>query len=185
MTLNDFFISTISGGIIGGFASYIASIKFMENNNKNHRPIIDVSDKLIQSSRVDGTPSLVIKVINKTDQDIADVRFEIEGVKNLSPAGHIPLLNLVLLGKRDILYIKRFDKDDNDAHFAHRTNLFKENGDILSECSKYEKIRVSIKTICPYYGTSLVLSKDYDVIGDILGSNYSFNTGNSLAVSSH
>lgn len=185
MTIGDFLISTISGGIIGGFSSYIASIKFMENNNKNHRPVIEVSDKLIKSARSDGTPSLLVKVINKTDQDIADVIFEIEGVKNLSPAGHIPLLNLTLLGRRDILYIKKFDSNDTDAHYAHRTNLFKKDGNIIDDCDQYEMIRVSIKAICPYYGTSVVFSRDYDVRNDILNTNFSFNTGNSLEISSH
>lgn len=185
MDVSSFVLNIVSGGIVGVFASFVASIYFLKHNNKNHRPVIRISDKLIKTERDDGTPALIIKVINETDQDIADVIFEVEGVNNLSPAGSIPLLNLTLLGRREILYIQKFDKNDTNAHYAHRTKLFKTSGNIIQECEKYEVIRVSIRATCPYYGTSVITSKDYNSSDDILNKNHSFNTGNSLSCSAH
>ncbi len=100
MVTIDFFLNLLSGGIIGGIASFIASNFFLKHNNNKNRPSIEISDKLIETLRDDGTPALLIKVINKTDKDIADIIFEVEGINNLSPAGSIPLLNLTLLGRR-------------------------------------------------------------------------------------
>lgn len=185
MAIGDFILNLASGGIVGGIASYVSSIYFLKNNNKNHRPCIDISDKLIKANRPDGTSALRVKIINKTDQDIADVIFEVEGVKNLAPTGSIPLYDLTLLGKRTVMFVKQFDKNDTSAHYAHRVNLYKDNGDILAECSDYQYIRVSIRASCPYYGTSTILSKNYDVDNDILNANHSFNTGDSLSITAH
>lgn len=185
MAIGDFLLNLASGGIVGGFASYVASVYFLKNNNKNHRPVIEISDKLIKTTRPDGTPALSVKIINKTDKDIADVMFEIEGVKNMAPMGSIPLYDLTLLGKRTIMFVKEYEENDTSAHYAHRVNLYQCNGNIIDECSKYQYIRVSLRASCPYYGTSVILSQNYDVENDILNSNYSFNTGNSLSLSAH
>ena len=163
----------------------MASTYFLKHNNTNHRPTIKISDKLIETTRDDGTPALIIKVINETDQDIADVVFEVEGINNLSPAGSIPLLNLTLLGRREILYIQKFNINDTNAHYAHRTKLFSNDGDIIAKCKNFETIRVSIRATCPYYGTSVISSREYNHSEDILNSNHSFNTGNSLSCSAH
>ncbi len=144
MVTIDFFLNLLSGGIIGGIASFIASNFFLKHNNNKNRPSIEISDKLIETLRDDGTPALLIKVINKTDKDIADIIFEVEGINNLSPAGSI-----------------------------------------VQECKKYETIRISIKASCPYYGTSVITSKEYSNSEDILNNTHSFNTGNSLSCSVH
>ena len=138
MVTTDFFLNLLSGGIIGGIASFISSTFFLKHNNNKNRPFIKISDKLIETLRDDGTPALLIKVIN-----------------------------------------------DTNAHYAHRTKLFKTNGNIVQECKKYETIRVSIKASCPYYGTSVITSKEYSNSEDILNNTHSFNTGNSLSCSVH
>lgn len=182
---NEFALNLVSGGVVGIFASYAASIFFLKNNNKNHRPVIKISDKLIKNKRSDGTPSLLIKIINMTNEDISDVLFTVDGIENLSPSGSIPLYKLTALSSREILYIKKYSKNDSDAHFAHRTNLYNNSFDITTRCCDFEKIRVSIKASCPYYGTSVVVSRDYDIHNDILNSNHSFNTGDSLSITAH
>ena len=184
MIVTDFFLNLLSGGIVGGVASFVASTYFLKHNNINHRPSIKISDKLIKTTRDDGTPALLIKVINETDEDIADIVFEVEGINNLSPAGSIPLLNLTLLGRREILYIQKFNDNDTNAHYAHRTKLFKKDDNIIEESAKYETIRVSIRATCPYYGTSVITSRDYNFTEDVLSERHTFNTGNSLSCSS-
>lgn len=178
-----FLLNVISGGIVGALASFVASIFFLKHNNKNHRPIIEISDKLIISKRDDGTDSLLIKVINKTDQDISDIVFEVEGVTNLAPIGSIPLFKLTLLGRREIMYIQKFNKNDTNAHYAHQTKLFSIESNIVDKSKEFEKIRVSIRATCPYYNTSVISSKEYTYTQDILSNSHIFNTGNSLSCS--
>lgn len=57
----------ISSVLIGIFASYVSSKIFLYSNNKQNKPNILISDKLIKSKRKDGTKSLKVKLINKTD----------------------------------------------------------------------------------------------------------------------
>ncbi len=123
----------------------------------------------------------MIKIINKIDKDISDIILEVDGVKNLSPKGSIPLFNLTSLARRKILYIKEFNKCDTNALYAHRTKLFNDSN-IIEESKKYEKIRVSIRITCPYYNTSLIVSKDYDVKQDILSPKHRFNTGDTNSI---
>ncbi|SFV66682.1 hypothetical protein MNB_SM-5-598 [hydrothermal vent metagenome] len=183
MEFADFFINVVSGGVVGGLASFIASKYFLEHNNKVHRPNIAMSDKVIKTNREDGTPALLLKVINRTDKDISKIVFDVEGIKNLSPSGSIPLYQLTHIARREILYIKEYNKNDSNAHYAHRTRLFITDGDILEKCKTFEIIRISVYAECPYYGTSTVLSKDYNVKEDILSEQYHFNTGDSLSCS--
>lgn len=182
---DGFWLNLLSGGLVGGIASFVSSVFFLKHNNKNHRPIIEISDKLIDSKRDDGTSSLLIKVINKTDQDISDLIFEIEGIINLAPIGSIPLLKLKLLGRREIMYVQKFDKNDTNAHYAHQAKLFSSEFDIVTESKKFERIRVSIRASCPYYGTSVISFKEYICTQDLLSDKHTFNTGNSLSCSAH
>jgi hypothetical protein len=176
-------LEVISSIIIGVFASYIASKIFLYSNNKKNKPIISISDKLIKSARNDKTPSLNIKLINKTNQDLINVHIVVEDLSNLSPEGSIPLISLNYLTDRKLMYIKKFDIKDKNAEYAHRTNLFIENGDIQKECDKHKIIRISVVASCPYYNTSSIITKDYEVATDIMDKKYRFNTGNSLSVS--
>ena len=183
MELTDFVINVASGGIVGGVASFIASKYFLEHNNKAHRPNIAMSDKVIQTKREDGTPAILLKVINHTDKDISKIVFDVEGIKNLSPSGSIPLYQLTHITRREILYIKEYNKNDSNAHYAHRTRLFIKNGNIIEKCKPFETIRISVYAECPYYGTSTVVSQDFDVKKDILETSHHFNTGDSLSCS--
>lgn len=185
MTLEDFLISTISGGIIGAVASYFASKQFQKINSSKNNPKIEMSNKIIEHKRtIEGLEeSIQLKLINKTDQDISDVRIEVEGFKNLAPEDSIPLLQFTFLGKREILYIKKLDRNDNKFfHNAHRINIFKNNGNIIDDVKKYEWIRISIHANCPFYNTSTVISKDYKVETCLLDKNHTFNTGNNLSI---
>ncbi|WP_141048212.1 hypothetical protein [Aliarcobacter cryaerophilus] len=185
MTFEDFLISTLSGGIIGGLASYVASRQFQKVNSNKNKPQIEVSNQLIEAVRFGEQDKKVIqiKLLNKTDQDLSDIRIELEGFKNLAPEGSIPLLLLTRITKREILSIKKYDKKD-DIHFhnAHRINLFVDNGDIIEEIGKFESIRISIHANCPFYNTSAIISKDYKVKTCLLDKNHTFNTGNNLSI---
>jgi len=79
----------ISSVLIGIFASYVASKIFLYSNNKQNKPNILISDKLIRSKRKDGIKSLKVKLINKTDQDLVNVHIEVEAFSNLSPSGKV------------------------------------------------------------------------------------------------
>lgn len=183
--MTSFFLNLLSGGIVGAIASFVASKYFLEHNNQVNKPKIQISDKLIETTREDGTPALQIKIINKTNQDIANVIFEVDGMDNLSPTGSIPLYRYTRIGRREVLYIKKYNNSDTDAHYAHRTNLINEKNDILIEYKRYTTIQISIKVECPYYGTAFVTSKIYKRDEDILNNKHSFNTGDSLSCSSH
>jgi mannitol-specific phosphotransferase system IIBC component len=78
-------LAMISSVLIGILASYVASKIFLYSNNKQNKPNILISDKLIRSKRKDGTKSLKVKLINKTDQDLVNVHIEVEAFSNLSP----------------------------------------------------------------------------------------------------
>lgn len=185
MTFEDFLISTLSGGIIGGLASYVASKQFQKINSNKNKPKIEVSNQLIETVRTgeQNKKAIQIKLLNKTDQDLSDIRIEIEGFKNLAPEGSIPLLLLTKITKREILSIKKYDKnDDKYFHNAHRINLFVNNGDIIEEIKKFESIRISIHADCPFYNTSAIISKDYNVETCLLDRNHTFNTGNNLSI---
>ena len=103
----------------------------------------------------------------------------------MSPEGSIPLFRVRRIGSRNIMFVKRYDKNDTKTNYAHRSNLINLEKDIITECQKFDTIQVSIKAECPYYGTSFVTSKEYNKNEDILNSSYSFNTGDSLSCSSH
>ena len=167
--------------VIGIFASFIASKIFLRHNNKNNNPLIEISDKLIKSKRISGENSLKIKLINKTKQDLVDINITLEGFENLSPEGHIPLISLLHITNRKLIYIKKFNIKDKNAEYAHRTNLFIQNNNILQEVLQHKKLRISITAHCPYYNTSTILTKDYNIKNDILSNSYSFNTGDSLS----
>ncbi|SMM97705.1 hypothetical protein SPONN_586 [uncultured Candidatus Thioglobus sp.] len=177
-------LGVIASIIIGVVASFIASKMFLAHNNKRNNPIIKISDKLIHSQRIDGTASLNIKLINKTKQDITDISITLEGFDNSSPQGHIPLLRLFHISSRNLIYIKKFNVNDANAEYAHRTHLFVKNSDIQKEILKHKNLRISITANCPYYGTATILTKDYNTQDDILEDTYHFNTGDSLSVSS-
>jgi hypothetical protein len=176
-------LEVMSSIIIGIFASYIASKMFLYNNNKKNKPIILISDKLIKSTRNNGTPSLNIKLINKTNQDLINVHITAKAISNLSPEGSIPLISLDYLTDRKLMYIKKFDINDKNAEYAHRANLFIENENIQEKSSKHKIIRISVIASCPYYNTSSIITKDYVVATDIMDKKYHFNTGNSLSIS--
>ena len=92
-------------------------------------------------------------------------------------------MQFTFLGKRELLCIKKFNKNDNNFfHNAHRINIFKTNGDIIEDIRRYEWIRVSIHANCPFYNTSAIISKDYKVETCLLDRNHTFNTGNDLSV---
>jgi hypothetical protein len=173
----------ISSVLIGIFASYVASKIFLYSNNKQNKPNILISDKLIRSKRKDGTRSLKVKLINKTDQDLVNIHIKVEAFSNLSPSGSIPLISLGYLTSRDLMYIKKFDVSDKNAEYAHRTNLFMPNMDIQEEVLKHKIIRFSIVADCPYYNTFTIIIKDYSIDTDIMDEKYRFNTGNSLSIS--
>lgn len=184
MTFADFLISTISGGVVGVAASYFASKQFQKVNSSKNNPKIEMSNKIIEHKRtIEGLEeSIQLKLINKTNQDISDIRIDVEGFKNLAPDDSIPLLQLIFLGKRELLCIKKFDKNDNKFfHNAHRINIFKANGNIIEDIKKYEWIRISIHANCPFYNTSTIISKDYKVETCLLDRNHTFNTGNDLS----
>jgi len=83
--------SAIVSIVIGIVASYVASKIFLYANNKKNKPNILISDKFIKSERKNSTKSLKIKLINKTDQDLVNIRITLKGLENLSPEGSIPL----------------------------------------------------------------------------------------------
>ncbi|MBE8190142.1 MAG: hypothetical protein HAW58_04670 [Candidatus Thioglobus sp.] len=56
--------------------------------------------------------------------------------------------------------------------------------DIQKESLKHQTIRLSVVADCPYYNTSVIITKDYAVSTDIVDENHHFNTGNSLSISS-
>lgn len=175
----------VSSIIIGIAASYIASKIFLYTNNKKHKPNILISDKFIKSKRKDGTQSLKIKLINKTYQDLINIRIAVKGFENRSPEGSIPLISLQHITSRELMYIKKFDTHDKNAEYAHQSHLYiKEGKGIQAECSKYQTIRLSITADCPYYNTSTIITKDYTVATDILDENHRFNTGNSVSINS-
>lgn len=177
-------LAMISSILIGITASYIASKIFLYSNNKQNKPTILISDKLIRSQRKDGTQSLKIKLINKTNQDLINICIRMEGFCNRSPNKSIPLISLYCLTSRKLMYIKKFDISDKKAEYAHLTHLYIENKDIQVEASQYETIRLSITANCPYYNTSSIITKDYEVKTDFMEENYRFNTGDSLSLSS-
>jgi hypothetical protein len=176
-------LAIVSSVLIGIFASYIASKIFLYSNNKKNKPNILISEKLIKSHRKDGTQSLKVKFINKTDQDLVNVHIVVDILSDLSPSGSIPLISLDRLTDRKLMYIKKFDAKDENAEYAHRTNLFIEDGEIQTESLKHIIIRLSIIANCPYYNTSAIITKDYTVATDILEESYQFNTGDSLSIS--
>ncbi|WXU00352.1 MAG: hypothetical protein Ctma_1066 [Catillopecten margaritatus gill symbiont] len=180
----EIILAIIPSVLIGIIASYVASKIFLYANNKKHKPNILISDKFIKSERKnDGTPSLKIKLINKTDQDLINIRIVVKGFENLSPSGSIPLISLHCIASRELMYIKKFDTNDKNAEYAHQSHLYI-TGDIQAEYLKYKTIRLSIIADCPYYNTSSIVTKDYTVATDILDENHRFNTGNSLSISS-
>lgn len=175
------FLTLLAGGIIGIASSYVASIYFQKNNNKNHRPIIEVSKVLIEKPSTDSTNDKIeIKLINYTDKDISNIHIEVEGIENLSHKDSIPLLKLTPISKKDILYISEYDKNDKKFfHNAHRISLAREDS-IITKIKGCSDIKVSIFANCPYYGTSIVTSIVYNIKDDLLSSDYSFNTGNTV-----
>ncbi|SFV85469.1 hypothetical protein MNB_SUP05-SYMBIONT-4-1403 [hydrothermal vent metagenome] len=174
--------SAIVSIIIGIVASYVASKIFLYTNNKKHKPNILISDKFIKSERKNGTQSLKIKLINKTDQDLTNIRIVAKVLENLSPNGSIPLISLHQIASRELMYIKKFDIYDKNAEYAHQFNLYIEDENIQIECLKYQIIRLSITADCPYYNTSNIIIKDYVVDSDIMERKYRFNTGDSLSI---
>ncbi|CAB9544854.1 hypothetical protein BROOK1789C_2001 [Bathymodiolus brooksi thiotrophic gill symbiont] len=177
-------LATIPSVIIGIVASYIASKIFLYTNNKKHKPNILISDKFIMSERKDGTQSLKIKLINKTDQDLVNIRIVVKGFENRSPSGSISLIRLHHIADRELMYIKKFDASDNNAEYAHQSHLYIKDEDIQIECLKYQIIRLSITADCPYYNTSSIDIKDYKVETDIMQRDYRFNTGDSVSITS-
>ena len=178
--MQDFFINIISGGIIGGFSSYVASKYFQKKNNEVNQPNLELSDQIIQAKRDDGTHAVELKLINHTDQDLSNIKLELEGWTNLAPQGSIPLFNLKELSTREILSIKKFDKNDKkNYHNAHRILLFN-NNNIIDDIKNFKFVRISAFVSCPYYSTSAVISKNYQISTKLLDSSYSFNTGNSV-----
>jgi hypothetical protein len=175
----DIYSLAIGGGI--GFITSIAStIFYIYFNNTKNLPLIEISSKLIKSKTNKDKPSLTIKLLNKTTQDVSDIILEVKGFDNTSPKGSIPLLDFTALTRKEILYIAKFSKNDKDYHYAHQIRLSIDNDDIIKQASKYPFIRVSVKVSCPYHNTSSVTSKDYTK-DDIINNKYIFNTGNSLS----
>ncbi len=175
-------LAIISSVIIGIVASYIASKIFLYTNNKKHQPNLLISNQFICSARADGTLSLKVKLINKTDQDLTNIRIVLKGFENLSPDGSIPLISLHHIASRELMYIKKFDSSDQKAEYAHQSHLYIQGKDIQKECSNYQIIRLSITADCPYYNTASIIIKDYKVDTDIMTKEYRFNTGNSLSI---
>ena len=177
-------LSLFIGGLIGFIASIAGTVSYGYFNNKKNLPIIEISSNLIKSKNNKGLPSLTVKLLNKTTQDVSDIVIEVKGFDNLAPKGSIPLLNFTLLGKKEILYISKFNKNDKKYHYAHQIMLSAtiDQDDIINQASSYSDIRVSVRVSCPYYNTSSVTSIDY-IKDSILNDKHSFNTGNSLDTS--
>lgn len=177
-------LSLFIGGFIGFVASIAATAFYVYFNNKKNLPIIEISSSLIKTKNNKGRPSLMVKLLNRTTQDVSDIIIEVKGFENLTPEESIPLLDFTLLGKKEILYISKFDKNDKDYHYAHQIRLsattIKDN--ITEQASNYSHIRVSVRVSCPYYNTSSVTSIDYTK-NNVLDNKHAFNTGNSLDIS--
>ena len=172
-------MSDIFWGLLSGFIAGVVSVVFYNwYNNKHHTPVIEISDKLIETKK-EGNPALAIKIINKTKKELSDIKLEVYGIKNLSPNNQIPLIERSLIAKRELLEIAKFDKKDKNADYAYRVKIDKKDGDIIKEVKKYKQIKISIRMNCPHYGTYNVESLTYEVKRDILDDSYSFNTGES------
>jgi len=180
MSIGDFFINVLSGGIIGGIASYIASKQFQKKNSENNKPDLKLSNKLIETKRTTGKfePAIQLKLLNHTDQDLSNIRIELEGIEDLATDDSPPYLRIIAIANRDLLSVKKFDKNDNYyLHHVHTVNIFNDTNVIL-DIKKYDFVRISIHATCPYYNTSIIISNDYKVNTCLLDNTYIFNAGN-------
>jgi hypothetical protein len=179
--MGDFILNILSGGIVGGFASYVASKYFQKKNNEKNQPKLTISNCLIEKSRsYDNKPAVSFKLINYTDQDISNVIIELEGLEDLAPSDSIPLLRLKKLATKEILYIRKFDSNDSEYfHNAHQILLTNDN-DLISDVKQFDFVRISVFATCPYYGTTAIVSNDFKISTKLLNNSYSFNTGNSI-----
>jgi len=182
MTFVDFIINIVSGGIVGAGASYVASKYFQMHNNIVNKPTIEISEQLIKKTRTTGNQekALQIKILNLTDKSLANIVFEIKGLKNLASKGSSPYVINTFIASRSIMFISEYDpKDDHYYHYAHSVNIFcKDDKDIQEEIKNFEKIRLNIYVECPYYGTTGIFTKEYEVNDEnILSDNYNFNIG--------
>ncbi len=178
--MGDFILNILSGGIVGAIASYVASKYFQKTNNEKNQPKIKLSKCLIENTRsYDKKPAIAFKLINYTDKDISNVVIQLEGLKNLAPADSIPLIRLKEVAAKEILYIHKYDKKDKFYyHNAHQI-LLTNNNNIIDDIKEFDAVRISVFATCPYYGTTAIISNDYSIPARLLGSSYSFNTGNS------
>jgi len=94
---------------VGIFASFIASKIFLNQNNKNNQPQIDISNSLIEAKKLDNTKCIQFKLVNLTDQDLIDVEVNLFGIKNQSPNKNIPIITNTEISKRSVAYISKLD----------------------------------------------------------------------------
>lgn len=181
-TAMETFHDVAVGGIIGVAASYIAAKVLRKDDNAAHRPAVDVSREVIECTSIYNTTAIMVKLVNRTDKALADVKITLEALTPLiSSQSHGKRLDDVCkLTYRELEYIPEFDFADKEAKYAQRVKLYLSDGDVIAKIKKAPIFRITVVAKCPYYNTFDVFHQEYKA-DEILDKTFIFNYGDDLS----
>jgi hypothetical protein len=151
--LITFIINNIILALIVGL---IANAMFLIILSKFFRPRIQISQEIARCYR-NGSPSDRIKVINRTNVPLTDIKVQLDIVR---PDGNIMVLDPIELVTPDLISIDKYDKKDTIAGYARRFRI-KDNLDNRWTDDSIEYLRFRIFARHSVSGLGELFTQEY------------------------
>lgn len=170
--------------IIGAIGSFIASYIFRANTSKQIPSILVGKDIIKSDSGREN--SLLIKIINKTKRDVINIQTMILGVKYRDPSEK-KLKITTVLAERNIPYLAKnegivFGDNVMSLHLYPINKNISFHDDILN----YDELLLFVKAEDPYNNAFAVVHKNYNIVENVKGLEYTFHEDDSLtAIKKH
>ncbi|WP_156786032.1 hypothetical protein [Archaeoglobus veneficus] len=166
--------------IIGVISSVIASLLFLLFLTRV-RPEIEISNQIAKGkSLTTGDTIYRIKVINKTRRPIINIKAQLHLVTPITVPGGILLKSKEIpLRRSEIMYLEKFDPNDENAEYAFRFVTY-ENIEEIWKDDKRSFLRFRICATDSISGFTKVFIKEYHTKSLIREGEFEF--GNSMEI---
>lgn len=169
----DYLVNTI----IGTASGVLAAIIYLRWYLNQRRPIIEVSPYICKME-IDNQLNYLFKLVNKTDFDLFDVKFEATFFKPVGHNGKNLQSKDIALKDDYLLHLSK--KDDADIYNLHAKWIRTEEDIEARWTDESSFIRLTITSKHSLSGLSQVCVKDYDSKRWI--TNKIYNSGDDLTV---
>jgi len=150
--------------LIGGIASYIASI-FFRKYSSSKKPILKVSDVLIETDssfkHSGNMQGYLVKLVNMTPRELLDIKIELSGIKKFNDSGS--MLSSFTVCNKEYYHWESHNPDPKESSYAWQVFLPMHQGynykNLFEAC---DILYLTVTARDSYYNSFVVETKVYD-----------------------